>query len=78
VDPSVLAELLREEETKLHLMSDNYNQKINEYLQTEVRDALTWSCPEAQPGDWDNVPEIAVQIIDYLSKHGHAVSSYLN
>ena len=41
-------------------MSDNYNQKINGYLQTEVRDALTWSCPEAQPGDWDNVPEIAV------------------
>ena len=36
-----------------------------------------WNCPEAQPEDWDNVPEITVQIIDYLAKHGKMVALHL-
>lgn len=35
-----------------------------------------WDCPEAQPEDWDNVPEITVQIIDYLVKHGKNVAQH--
>ena len=78
VDQEVLTELGKLEESRLNQLSENYFQKINGYLEKDVSDARSWTCPEAEPGDWDNVPEIAVQIIDYLSKHGKVVADYLS
>jgi hypothetical protein len=42
-----------------------------------IPDPLSWNCPESSAEDWDNVPEMAVQIILYLEKHGKALTEYI-
>lgn len=42
-----------------------------------IPDPLSWNCPESSAEDWDNVPEMAVQIILYLEKHGKALTEYV-
>lgn len=43
-----------------------------------IPDPLSWNCPESAAEDWDNVPEMAVQIILYLEKHGKALTDFLS
>jgi len=38
---------------------------------------MEWKCPETEQNDWENVSETVVKIIDYLTKHGKAVSDHL-
>jgi hypothetical protein len=51
--------------------------KFKSFMTLSIPDPLSWNCPESSAEDWDNVPEMAVQIILYLEKHGKALTEYV-
>ena len=38
---------------------------------------MQWKCPTSTAEDWDNVPEMAVQVIFYLEKHCKSIVELL-
>jgi hypothetical protein len=51
--------------------------KFKQFMTMSIPDPLSWNCPVSSAEDWDNVPEMAVQIILYLEKHGRALTEYV-
>jgi len=51
--------------------------KFKSFMTLTIPDPLSWNCPVSSAEDWDNVPEMAVQIILYLEKHGKALTDYV-
>ena len=51
--------------------------KFQEYLKINIDDVMQWKCPTSTAEDWDNVPEMAVQVIFYLEKHCKSIVELL-
>lgn len=77
IDRHLVNEVIKNEQQNLNDLSQNHLKKIEESFNQLVDDAMEWKCPETEQNDWENVSETVVKIIDYLTKHGKAVSDHL-